>query len=127
MTKRLPFESPPPVPATTGEVVATIAAGVGVVALAFVLHPLHSVARVAGLLVPTLEEPPFDVEAALRQCDADQTRGPELDERGFVECVRCSAFVPYASMSLNEDGCFCRICAERVTAAALEDAPILLL
>lgn len=76
---------------------------------------------------PPAPTPATQTATALRQCDAGQTRAPEIDERGFVECVHCSAFVPYVSMSLNEDGCFCRLCAERLTAVAVEDAPIPLL
>ncbi len=85
------------------------------------MEPVFSILRIAAPLFP--EPPPFDQEAALRQCNADQTRAPEIDEQGFVECVHCSAFVPYASMSLNEDGCFCRLCAQRLTSNAVADLP----
>ena len=107
MTTRLPFEPPVPERETPTEKAATIAAGVGVVALAVIAEPILHVLRIPALFLPEVEPPAFDVEAALRACNADETRAPEIDERGFVECVHCSAFVPYASMSLNEDGCFC--------------------
>lgn len=127
MTKRLPFEPPSGEPPTAGQTAATVAVGVGVLALAVVLEPVLSILHIPAWFLPEVKPPPFDTEAALRQCNADRTRAPEVDERGFVECVRCSAFVPYTSMSLNEDGCFCRLCADRLTAVAVEDAPIPLL
>ena len=65
------------------------------------------------------EEAPFDMERALVASGATATSAPERDERGFVECTHCSAFVPYVSMSLNEDGNFCRICAARMTTNAI--------
>ena len=37
---------------------------------------------------------------------------------GDVECTRCSSFVAYDSMSLDEDGAFCAACVERLTAVA---------
>jgi hypothetical protein len=118
--KKLPFESPPPQSPTAGEIATTVAGGIVVLAAAAVLKPFVSIFGVADLFLPAEPPPPFDVERALRQVGAP-LEGPPRDERGFVECTRCSAFVPYASMSLNEEGYFCRVCAAALTQQALAD------
>lgn len=122
LPKRLPFEPPPPGRPTTTETAGRIVAGVGVVAAAAVLPTFDGLGRVVGLFVD-IEEPPFDQQAALAACGADATEPPVTDELNHVQCARCSEFVPYESMSLNEDGCFCAGCAASEVQRALAELP----
>lgn len=67
---------------------------------------------------------PFDRETqdlVLAACGATNTEPPVTDELGHVQCAQCAEFVPYATMSLNENGCFCARCAAQLTAAAVAD------
>lgn len=121
---KLPFEPPTPTKPTVAETATLIVAGVGVMAVLIAIHPVLVLAKLAVLPFWLFRdrsepEPPFDVERALIVSGAADTRTPTRDEHGDVECTRCSAFVPYASMSLNEEGCFCRYCATATTQRAL--------
>jgi hypothetical protein len=67
---------------------------------------------------------PFDRETqnlVLAACGATNTEPPVTDENGDVQCADCAEFVPYRTMSLNEDGCFCARCATKRTNAAVAD------
>lgn len=116
MTKR-PFDPPVPEPASPLDTAGTLALGFGAVAVAAFAYPVAYV--LASLPWPRREELPFDPDAALREAGALHTSAARIDERGQVQCMRCSSFVSYATMSLNEDGAFCSPCAERLTAAAV--------
>jgi hypothetical protein len=125
LTTRLPFESPAPEPTPVVDTVAAIAGSAAVVALVLAVPIVGDLLSLASL--PSLPggddgADGFDVDAALRASNAD-VPPPPRDERGFVECTKCSAFVPYGSMSLDESGYFCRYCAESMTQAALADLP----
>lgn len=102
------FDPPQPETPSALETAGMIGGGVVLLALAAVIGPLPDF---GGGLLP---DPPFDDEArarALRACGADQARAPQRDPHGSAQCTGCAAFVPYASMSLNEDGYFCASCA----------------
>ena len=121
--KRLPFEPPQPDTPTKLETAATVAAGVALVPVAMLAEPV-----LRALSIPALfgaDDPePFDAEAqrlALHACGAANTEPPVTDENGDVQCAECAEFVPYATMSLNEDGCFCATCAAKLTANAVAD------
>lgn len=43
--------------------------------------------------------------------DLDRTAPPELHADGTAACSGCNAVVPFASMSICEDGYFCPGCA----------------
>lgn len=124
MTKKhLPFEPPPPDSPTKLETAATVAAGVALVPVMVLAEPV-----LRALAIPALfgadDELPFDAEAqrlALHACGAANTEPPVTDENGDVQCAECSQFVPYSTMSLNENGCFCASCASKLTAAAVAD------
>ena len=123
MSKRLPFEPPQPEQPTKLETAARVAGGVGLVAVAVIAEPVLRVLSIAGLFAAD-EPEPFDHEAqqlALHACGAANTSPPVTDELNHVQCAECSEFVPYDTMSLNENGCFCARCASRLTDMAIAE------
>lgn len=52
------------------------------------------------------DPPPFRIPP-----DLDRTAPPELHADGTAACSGCDAIVPFASMSICEDGYFCPGCA----------------
>ena len=89
--------------------------GLGTLALTAFAYP---VAYILGSLPWRSQPARFDPDAALRESGALHTSAARIDERGDVECTRCSSFVAYDSMSLDEDGAFCAACVERLAAVA---------
>jgi hypothetical protein len=110
-----PFEPPTPEP-STGETALAVGAGFGVIALDIVTAGFLS-----GLdAIPSLSrdpEAPIDL-APLLATIAD-TAAPVDDGEGNVQCTRCTQLVPYATMSLNEDGYFCAACVKAVVRETL--------
>jgi hypothetical protein len=62
---------------------------------------------------------PLDL-APLLSTIAD-TAAPVDDGEGNVQCTRCTQLVPWATMSLNEDGYFCAACAKAVVRETIGD------
>lgn len=113
----MPFEPPYPENSSSPiDAAGALALGFGALALAAFAHP---VVYILGSLPWRSQPARFDPDAALREAGALHTSAARVDEHGDVECMRCSDFVAYDSMSLNEDGAFCARCVERLTAAAV--------
>ena len=102
MTKKNPFDPPKP-PDDDG---VEISAGIVVAST----NP----SRVGSLDIDAYHVLPdaFDDTAHLG------TAAPERDDKGNTQCARCNNFVPYSTMSLNEDGAFCAPCANALITEA---------
>jgi hypothetical protein len=106
---RHPFEAPTPT-TSTAETVGALALGAGMLAADMATGGLLS--ALASIPAPPEREEPIDL-APLLATIAD-TSAPVDDGEGNVQCTRCTHLVPYATMSLNEDGYFCQKCAALV-------------
>lgn len=113
-----PFEPPTPETSPTTTPVQTagaVAAGFGLVALD--IATAGFVSALASIPTVSADEPgPPDITPLLAQ--AAGTSPPVDDGEGNVQCSRCTYLVPYATMSLNEDGYFCAACAKELTERA---------
>jgi hypothetical protein len=113
-----PFEPPTPETAPTmtrKQTAAAVAAGLGLVALEVVLGGLLE-AVLMPLAIFSRKTTGPDMTPLL--ATIGDTSAPVDDTEGNVQCSRCNQFVPYATMSLNEDGYFCATCAAQLTREA---------
>lgn len=107
---RHPFEPPPPEPAVADTALA-VGVGIGVVALDILTGGfLSGLSAIPG--GPRDGTEPIDLAPILATI-AD-TGAPVDDGEGNAQCTRCTHLVPYATMSLNEDGYFCAPCAKAI-------------
>ncbi len=115
-----PFAPPTPETSpttTTARTAGAITAAFGFVAADIVLGGL--LGCLASIPVPSFstDEPgPPDITPLLAAIS--DTSAPVDDGEGNVQCTRCTYLVPYATMSLNEEGYFCGRCAAVLTREA---------
>ncbi|MCE9579571.1 MAG: hypothetical protein K8W52_41000 [Deltaproteobacteria bacterium] len=105
-----PFDPPKPKPPTAKETAVTVIGGLGVIAADIATGGLLS--TLAAIPSGGEREGPPDIRAGLAAI-AD-TAAPARDG-DRAACTRCAAWVPYASMALNEDGYFCARCAAELS------------
>jgi len=116
LSKKLPFDAPTPEPPSAAEVIGTAAAAIGVIAADVATGGILS--TLASIPAPSAaNNEPVDL-APLLATIAD-TSAPARDANSNAACSRCSGYVPYETMSLNEHGYFCTVCAAKLTEEAL--------
>jgi len=110
-TPKHPFEPPTP-ESKVADTALALGVGAGAIALDIVTGGL-----LTGLSdVPggSSRDPNEPIDLAPLLATIADTGAPVDDGEGNVQCTRCTHLVPYATMSLNEDGYFCETCAKAI-------------
>ena len=112
-----PFDPPAPEPVSPIEIVGGMAFLAGIAIVDVATGGLLSLLDV----VPSPQGAAFGGGAPASGVITTGTATLNKDGCGNVQCTRCSVYVAYQSMSLNEHGYFCSRCTAALVASAAEE------